>query len=179
MNKVRTHTGSREPLAFESEKPSPSRSAIMARVRSSNTGPEFKVRSALHKLGYRYMLHNKRLIGTPDLCFPSRRVVIFVHGCFWHRHPNCKRASTPATRSEYWLEKFRRNVARDSSVQAELEAAGWKVITIWECELKSPTWLARVTNILDELPAISRGDKIPNGAALPSSTESEHLPREQ
>jgi DNA mismatch endonuclease (patch repair protein) len=129
--------------------PSHLRSAIMARVKSSDTSPEMKVRSALHRLGYRYVLHNKRLPGCPDLSFPSRRVAIFVHGCFWHRHPGCKRASTPVSRATYWAKKFNRNVERDLNAQRQLNTMGWTVVILWECELKSTLWLVNLIETLD------------------------------
>src|SRR5271156_4007381 len=101
------------------------RSVIMARVRSRDTTPERMVRSTLHKLGYRYRLQDNRLPGKPDLTFPSRRIVLFVHGCFWHRHPNCKRASTPIARQDYWINKFQQTTARDGKNRFELEQKGW------------------------------------------------------
>jgi len=124
------------------------RSAIMSRVRSWNTRPERIVRSTLHRLGYRYRLHDPRLPGKPDLSFPSRRVALFVHGCFWHRHPNCKRASTPVARREDWLQKFERTTARDLRNSAELEQHGWTVLIIRECQLKNTDWLAAVRRAL-------------------------------
>jgi DNA mismatch endonuclease, patch repair protein len=127
------------------------RSAIMARVKSSNTTPEMKVRSALHRLGYRYVLHNKKLPGRPDLSFPSRKVALFVHGCFWHRHPGCKRASSPVNRADYWAKKFNRNIERDVHAQRRLQAMGWTVVVLWECELKSPLWLTNVVDALEHV----------------------------
>lgn len=118
------------------------RSEIMRRVRSKGTRPEMAVRKALHALGYRFRLYGTKLPGSPDIVFPSRKTVIFVHGCFWHRHSKCSRATTPKTRTEYWQEKFVKNVARDIAVQASLAAIGWKVHVIWECELKKDLhWL--------------------------------------
>ncbi len=99
------------------------------------------VRRAAHALGYRFRLHRKDLPGRPDLVFPSRRAVIFVHGCFWHRHPGCRMASTPKTRVEFWSAKFDRNVQRDAAVIDALEAAGWRVLVIWECETRDRKWL--------------------------------------
>jgi len=108
----------------------------MRAVKSVDTGPEMIVRRMLHKLGYRYRLHRKDLPGKPDLVFPSRKAVIFVHGCFWHAH-NCKRgARTPKTNTQYWIDKIRRNVERDAQAIINLKAAGWRVLVIWECELK-------------------------------------------
>ena len=125
------------------------RSAIMARVRSWNTTPERMVRSTLHKLGYRYRLHDNRLPGKPDLSFPSRRIALFVNGCFWHRHPNCKRASTPIARQDYWVSKFQRTTARDNRNRSELEQNGWTVLVVWECQLRNLDWLAEVKSALD------------------------------
>lgn len=112
------------------------RSALMASIRSKNTKPELLVRKGLFKLGYRYRLHAKYLPNKPDLVFPKAKKAIFVHGCFWHRHESCKIATIPSTRAEYWQEKFNRNVARDKSSQKTLKATGWKVLVIWECEIR-------------------------------------------
>ena len=113
------------------------RSERMRRIPSANTAPEIKVRKALHKLGFRYRLQGKKLPGRPDLVLPRHRAVVFVHGCFWHRHGNCKVASTPKSNTEFWKEKFDRNVARDARVARELENLGWRVFVVWECELGS------------------------------------------
>lgn len=113
------------------------RSAIMRAVKSENTAPERVLRTALHRLGYRYRLHVKHLPGKPDLVFPKHRVVIFVHGCFWHGH-DCKRgARQPKTNAAYWREKIARNKERDASHDKKLKEMGWRVITIWECALKT------------------------------------------
>src|SRR6516162_683229 len=121
------------------------RSAIMAAVRSSNTTPERLVRSALHRLGYRYRLHDARLPGKPDLSFPSRRVTLFIHGCFWHRHPDCRKGvATPVARRDYWIGKFGRTVARDAANRAALEQNGWTVVVIWEYQLRRADWLIPV-----------------------------------
>lgn len=114
----------------------PARSAQMALVHARDTKPEMRVRKALHASGLRYILHDKRLPGTPDLVFPSRRVVLFVHGCFWHRHPGCRAARLPKSRLEFWEPKLAANVARDKKQKAELEALGWTVLVIWECEAR-------------------------------------------
>lgn len=111
------------------------RSKIMARVRAKDTAPELKVRRLLHALGYRYVLHDKSLPGRPDVVFTRRRMVIFIHGCFWHQHPGCKAAACPASNVEYWRQKLTRNVARDVSNREALAAAGWRVLVIWECEI--------------------------------------------
>ena len=108
----------------------------MSRVRSSDTKPEFMLRSLLHRAGFRFSLKRKDVFGKPDIVLPKYNCVIFVHGCYWHRHPGCKRATTPATNREKWLTKFEKNVARDKMVKETLEQQGWQVIVVWECELK-------------------------------------------
>lgn len=95
------------------------------------------VRRRAHALGFRFRLHRADLPGTPDLIFPSRRKAVFVHGCWWHQHPGCKKASGSKTQSEFWLAKFARNVARDRRVEAELRERGWVVLTIWECQTRN------------------------------------------
>lgn len=111
------------------------RSALMGRIRGVDTGPEMVVRRAAHRLGYRFRLHRRSLPGRPDLVFPSRRAAIFVHGCFWHRHEGCRKATMPKTRVEFWRAKFARNIERDAEVQQSLRAGGWRVLVIWECEI--------------------------------------------
>ncbi|WP_313073334.1 very short patch repair endonuclease [Melaminivora sp.] len=113
------------------------RSRLMSRIKGKNTKPEMAVRSAAHSLGLRFRLHDKHLPGCPDLVLPKHRTVIFVHGCFWHRH-GCKLASNPKSRQDYWGPKFERNVRRDAEHRAALEAAGWRVAVIWECEARAP-----------------------------------------
>jgi DNA mismatch endonuclease (patch repair protein) len=110
------------------------RSALMGRIRGRNTGPEMIVRRLLYALGYRYRLHARELPGKPDIVFRSRQIAVFVHGCFWHRH-NCGLAYVPKTRPEFWHRKFQGNVARDKRTKRALEAAGWRVIIVWECQL--------------------------------------------
>lgn len=108
----------------------------MRAVKGKNTRPELAVRSLLHALGYRFRLHRRDLPGSPDIILPSRKAVIFVHGCFWHGH-TCKRGSrTPKANAEYWISKIGRNMARDARTRAELEALGWRVLVVWECEVK-------------------------------------------
>lgn len=111
------------------------RSRVMRAVRRSNTGPEVTVRKMLHGMGYRYRLHDRRLPGTPDIIFPSRRRIIFVHGCFWHGH-ECRASLTPKTRTQFWRSKICRNSARDEQVTNDLEQAGWNVMVVWECQLR-------------------------------------------
>lgn len=113
------------------------RSELMARIRSNDTAPELALRRALHRLGLRFTLRNGRLPDKPDLVFPRHKAVVFVHGCFWHRHAGCKVASTPKSNTAFWQEKFDRNVARDARSAVLLEEAGWRVIVAWECDLQS------------------------------------------
>ena len=117
-------------------KVSEQRSRNMSAIKSKNTKPEIKVRKILHSMGYRFRLHRKDLPGSPDIVLPKYKTVIFVHGCFWHRHKNCKYASTPKTRQEFWEAKFRENINRDKLNQENLSSKGWKIIIVWECEIK-------------------------------------------
>lgn len=111
------------------------RSAHMRRIRNVDTGPEMRVRRVTHALGYRFRLHRRDLPGTPDLIFPRLRKVIFVHGCFWHRHSGCRHARLPKSRRNYWLPKLKRNSTRDTEVVAALRALGWTVLVVWECQV--------------------------------------------
>lgn len=106
----------------------------MSRIRGKDTKAEIAVRKAAFGLGYRYRLNRRDLPGTPDLVFQRRKVVIFVHGCFWHRHTGCKYSYEPKSNVEFWARKFQDNVARDERVKGELERLGWRVIVIWECQ---------------------------------------------
>jgi len=112
------------------------RSWNMSCIRSKDTKPEKKVRSFLHRMGFRFSLRRKDLPGKPDVVLKKYKTVVFVHGCFWHQHPGCREASKPKTREEYWAEKLARNIARDKKNKIELKRLGWRVITIWECELE-------------------------------------------
>jgi len=112
------------------------RSALMARIRGTNTKPEVLVRSALHRAGFRFRLHGAALPGRPDIVLPRHRTVVFVHGCFWHRH-GCRLSSEPATRRAFWREKFARNRARDQRTARALRNLGWRVVTVWECSLRT------------------------------------------
>mgnify|MGYP000977925620 FL=1 len=107
----------------------------MSRIQGKDTYIEVKVRKYLFSNGFRFRKNDKRLPGKPDVVLPKYRTVIFVHGCFWHRHPGCKDTTTPKSRTEYWLDKFERNVANDRVHYEALVAAGWKVITLWECDI--------------------------------------------
>jgi DNA mismatch endonuclease (patch repair protein) len=122
----------------------------MARVRSKNMRPELVVRKLVFAVGYRYRLHARDLPGCPDLVFRPRRKVIFVHGCFWHRHPNCALARMPKSRIEFWAPKLEGNRKRDEMNRRALHRGGWKVLTIWECELKNAGRLeTRIRRFLD------------------------------
>lgn len=114
----------------------PERSRNMAAIRGKDTAPELAVRRMLHGMGLRFRLHRKELPGRPDIVLPRHRTVVFVHGCFWHRHQGCRFTTTPKTRREFWQAKFDGNVARDRRNQAELVQLGWRVIVVWECELR-------------------------------------------
>lgn len=128
------------------------RSKNMQRIKSKNTGPELFVRKLLFSLGYRYRIHWKRLPGKPDVVFPGKNKVIFVHGCFWHQHADksCKHVHTPKSRLDYWLPKFERTKERDAGHQAELSKLGWKYLLVWECELDNLSKLKnKVAEYLD------------------------------
>ena len=118
-------------------KVSEQRSRNMSAIKSKNTKPEIKVRKVLHSMGYRFRLHRKDLPGSPDIVLPKYKTAIFVHGCFWHSHANCKYASTPKTRKEFWENKFRANVKRDLEIQEKIKKLDWKSVVIWECETKN------------------------------------------
>lgn len=128
------------------------RSRRMSLVRCKDTGPELVVRRLVHGLGYRYRLHGKGLPGHPDLVFARRRAVIFVHGCFWHRHAGCRLARLPKSRQEFWLPKLEANSARDAHSTAALEGLGWRVLVVWECETRDLTSLApRIITFLEDI----------------------------
>ena len=114
------------------------RSRLMARIRGKNTAPELAVRRALHAAGFRFRLHRRDLPGTPDIVLPRYQIAIFVHGCFWHGH-ECAKGSLPKSREDYWETKIYANRERDKRKRLELEAAGWRIVTIWECEIRNST----------------------------------------
>lgn len=113
------------------------RSANMAKIKGKNTRPELVVRQALHAMGYRFRLHRRDLPGSPDIVLPRYRTVVFVHGCYWHRHVGCARSTMPQTRQDFWQTKFARTVERDRAQAERLVAAGWSVAVIWECETRN------------------------------------------
>ena len=118
-------------------KVSEQRSRNMSAIKSKNTKPEIAVRKVLHSMGYRFRLHSKDLPGSPDIVLPKYKTVIFVHGCFWHRHKNCKYATTPKTREEFWNNKFKSNIERDLEIHEKIKNLNWRSVVIWECETKN------------------------------------------
>ena len=124
------------------------RRALMSRVRSANTAPELAIRSMVHRLGFRFRLRRPSLPGKPDLIFPSRKKVLFVHGCFWHQHEGCKRGRLPRTNVEFWKSKLSENKFRDKRVATKLESMGWSTFTVWECELTERRLAARIVRFL-------------------------------
>ena len=108
----------------------------MAAIRGRDTTPELNVRRLLHSLGYRFRLHCRGLPGSPDIVLPKHRTVVFVHGCFWHRHPGCRYTTTPGARADFWKQKFLQNVERDQRQQELLRGMAWRVVVVWECELR-------------------------------------------
>lgn len=126
------------------------RSAVMSLVRAKDSRPELKLRRLVHSLGFRYRLHVKGLPGKPDLVLARHRAVIFMHGCFWHRHDGCKLARMPKSRLDFWGPKLEANRTRDAKKLAELKGAGWRVMVVWECELSDEAHLrSRLTRFLE------------------------------
>ncbi len=119
------------------------RSEMMSGIQGRDTAPEILVRRIAHRLGFRFRLYRKDLPGRPDLVFPRFRTVVFVHGCFWHRHHGCKYAYTPKTRGRFWAGKFSQNVARDRSNEKALICLGWRVFVIWECETRNQAYVEK------------------------------------
>lgn len=124
------------------------RSYNMSRIKAKNTKPEMLVRKFLHAQGFRYTLHDKKLPGKPDIVLPKYKTVIFVHGCFWHGHKNCKYATIPMTREEWWQSKLQKNKSNDIKGKRLLKKAGWNVVEIWQCKLKNPTKANKVLSKL-------------------------------
>ncbi len=129
------------------------RSALMKRVKRSDTDPELTLRRALHKLGFRYIIGDMRLPGTPDLAFPRYKAAVFVHGCFWHGH-DCRQGRAPSSRVDYWVPKIMANRARDNRKEQAVRDLGWRVFTVWECELRSE----RRHKTIEALASNVRGD---------------------
>jgi len=134
------------------------RSRMMGGIRGKNTQPELQLRRALHARGFRYRLHGTTLPGKPDLVFPKYQAALFVHGCFWHRHLSCKYATNPATRAEFWQNKFKHNIARDQRNVDALIGMGWRVAVVWECEIKASS-----TSVADEIANWLNSDQKTNG----------------
>jgi len=130
------------------------RSWNMGQVRGKDTKPELIVRSLLHRAGFRFRLHNKKLPGKPDIVLSKYKTIVFVHGCFWHRHVNCADATIPKTRTDFWVEKFDGNVKRDDKIRNLLRGMGWKVIVVWECET------AKENELIDRLVREINSNKI-------------------
>jgi DNA mismatch endonuclease (patch repair protein) len=126
------------------------RSYNMSQIKATNTKPEMLMRRFLHANGYRYRLHDKKLTGKPDIVLPKYKTVIFVHGCFWHGHTNCKYFVVPKTRTEWWLNKINNNIANDAKAAKALKKEGWKIINLWECNLKP----AKIKKTLSKLISI-------------------------
>ena len=142
----------------------------MSQIRNKNTKPELKLRQALWRLGFRYRVNDKRLPGTPDIVLPKYRTVIFIHGCFWHGHKDCKFYTVPKTNTEFWTVKVARNRERDQEVWRQLEAKGWSVIIVWECQLKKAA--------LDETIGLVQAEILRNGELYLSAQEERRRSRE-
>ena len=125
------------------------RSWNMSRIRGKDTKPEISVRSILHRMGYRFRLHRKDLPGRPDIVLPRYRCVVFVHGCFWHRHSGCTQAYKPKTRPDFWNAKFNENIKRDADVRKKLESMGWNVVVVWTCEVNTPRFKCRLVEEIE------------------------------
>lgn len=123
----------------------------MSQVHSASTKPELRLRNALWHLGFRYRVNVKRLPGTPDIVLPKYRTVIFVHGCFWHGHKDCKNGNTPKSNTAFWIAKITRNQQRDQEVWRQLEAKGWSVIIVWECQLKKAVFDETIRRVEAEI----------------------------
>ncbi|OJU52931.1 MAG: hypothetical protein BGN96_10095 [Bacteroidales bacterium 45-6] len=135
------------------------RSEVMSKIRSKNTKPEVKLRKALFAQGFRYRINDKKIAGSPDIVFPKYKTVIFVQGCFWHGHENCKLSHLPKSNVEFWRSKMERNKKRDKQIKYQLIVSGWKVIEVWECEIKTKLRLKRT---VDKIASWLRGlDKPP------------------
>lgn len=123
----------------------------MSRIRSGDTKPEMLVRKFLHANGFRYKLHEKKMPGKPDIVLPKYKTIIFIHGCFWHGHANCKYYVVPKTRTQWWLDKINRNITNDKKAVKALKKEGWRVITIWQCKLKPAKLSKTLSSLLRKL----------------------------
>ncbi|WP_299164626.1 very short patch repair endonuclease [uncultured Tateyamaria sp.] len=141
------------------------RSQIMARIGPKDTKPELVIRKGLHRIGYRFRLHQRHLPGKPDLVLPRFRAVIFVHGCFWHAHCGCRYFRYPKTRTDFWHDKLNRNVERDAEAQAELISGGWRVLTVWECATRNVEPEVLCSTIANWLNAGNVSGEIPSSSA--------------
>lgn len=146
------------------------RFTCMSHNRAKNTGPELRLRLALWRQGFRYLVNDKRLPGSPDIVLPKYRTVIFVHGCFWHGHKDCKNYTVPKTNTDFWVAKVARNQERDQEVWRKLEAKGWSVIIVWECQLKKANLDETVGRVADEI--------IRNGEDYRAAQEERRIARE-
>lgn len=134
---------------------SETRSRIMSHIHGKDTAPEMAIRRLIHGMGYRYRLHDRSLPGTPDIIFRARKKIIFVNGCFWHRHQGCRLATIPKTNVDYWTEKFRLNAERDRKTLEEFESIGWKTLVIWQCEIRDVEKLkGKIIEFLGEIARI-------------------------
>ena len=147
------------------------RHRVMASIYPSNTKPELILRRSLWRLGFRYRMNNRRLPGTPDVVLPKHRTVVFVHGCFWHGHKDCKYYTVPKTNTEFWMAKVARNQERDQEVWRKLEAKGWSVVIVWECQLKKAN--------LDDTVARVSAEIVRNGEAYRAAQKERRKAREE
>lgn len=147
------------------------RSRMMSGIQGKNTRPEMLLRRSLHRLGFRYRLYSRALPGKPDIVFPKYRAVVFVHGCFWHRHPGCRYTTNPATRPEFWQEKFRGTIERDRRAVERLTKQGWRVAVVWECALRRHREAEVADLVADWLKSDREGlevpEPLPDAAAEP------------
>ncbi len=137
------------------------RSEVMSKIRSKDTKPEIALRKALFARGFRYRVNDRKLPGKPDIVLPKYKTVIFLHGCFWHRHDGCKYAYTPKTNTEFWVDKITSNAERDKINLQKLTALGWSVITVWECEIRH-TYKHDITPLIDRISILLLENKFHN-----------------
>jgi DNA mismatch endonuclease (patch repair protein) len=153
------------------------RHRIMSRIKGKNTEPERRVRSFLHEKGFRFRLHRSDLPGSPDIVLPRYRLAVFVHGCFWHRHRTCSRGtSTPQNNREFLLRKFQKNVSRDLEKERALRSLGWKVLVLWECEIRSGAYAKALLSELRDTQVHQQDPCTDSGRRVASSKTSRHFP---